>query len=83
MFLLGNVDRTALLQYIEEVKTEHGAFHRCTICGLSKPSKSKCWDHIENVHFPTSFEYHCELCPYISRTQNASRIHKNRYHKIK
>jgi len=55
--------RVMLASYIEKVVDDRGAQKfKCTICGSTKSQKPHVENHIENIHFPGSFQYTCKHC---------------------
>ena len=47
----------------------------CNLCNKPFPRKAHARDHVENVHFPETFWYTCDLCDFQLRSRVALRNH--------
>ena len=69
-----------LLQYVQ--RDQVMAKYYCGLClGFKNSSKSHVRDHVEQRHFPNTFDYTCELCSKLCSSKIALRDHKNYNHK--
>lgn len=75
----GAPDRKILLTYIK--KTEEGAFS-CTICGKINSQRGNSMNHVESVHFPDMFEYHCSYCGKKATNYNSLQVHVSTKHRV-
>jgi len=69
-----------LLQYV--LKDPELSKHYCGIClAFKNNSKSHVRDHVEQRHFPNTFDYTCDICGKLCSSKIALRDHKNYNHK--
>ena len=54
----------------------------CTICHKSFHDRSSAKKHVENIHFPGTYEHSCDICYQSFNTKNKLSLHKNRIHKV-
>ena len=76
-------DRDSLLKYINQSLVGAGASFQCTLCGKTKGQKNNIMNHVESIHFPGSFTYHCNICDKTVKTKSALNLHNARYHSKK
>ena len=79
----GITDRDSLLKYITQNSVGAGASFQCTLCGKTNGQKNNIMNHVESIHFPGSFTYHCNLCDKTVKTKSALNLHNARYHNKK
>lgn len=64
------------------VRSESGIkLFQCTVCGKESNDKSNLRKHVENIHFPGSFEYSCKHCSETCTTRNLLNIHISKMHR--
>lgn len=56
---------------------------QCTICGKTSGSKREARNHVESIHFPSSFVYNCEHCGREFNSLNTRNVHISRHHNRK
>jgi len=67
-------DQRLLYQYI--VKDDFQSnWHKCTLCGKSGKDRGNLRKHVENIHFPGTFNYSCKYCSENFSTRNSLNIH--------
>ena len=49
---------------------------QCKLCGKISMSKSKAFNHVENIHFPGYYEYECDQCGEKFGTKNKWAQHR-------
>ena len=76
-------DRNILLKYITKIVNKNGAedMWKCDICGKTGARKDNVHNHVENIHFPGTFEYKCQICSKEMPTKKALNNHIQRNHK--
>ncbi len=80
--LAGKNQQPLLETYIERVDQGGRPHYRCSICGKEFGQKPHCQNHVENLHFPDSFEYRCKFCLDASfNTRNKYYKHMSMFHK--
>jgi len=79
----GTNDRLSLMQYITQNSVGASASFQCTLCGKINGQKNNIMNHVESIHFPGSFTYHCQLCDKTVQTKSALNLHNARYHSKK
>ena len=57
--------------------------YQCYLCGKISNEKSNAWMHVENIHFPGSYEYECDLCGKKFDTKKKWYHHRIRVHSSK
>ena len=72
-------DRSILLKYVEKEVLEEGSLFKCTLCGKTGAQKNNVVNHVENIHFPGTFQYICPVChrPMITKKALDNHIHRN------
>ena len=72
-------DRSILLKYVERELLVEGSLFKCTLCGKSGAQKNNVVNHVENIHFPGTFQYICPVCnkPMITKKALDNHIHRN------
>ena len=50
-------------------------WHKCTMCGKSGKDRGNLRKHVENIHFPGTFNYHCKYSFENFSTRNSLNIH--------
>jgi len=53
---------------------------KCMLCGKTTQRKDALTNHIENIHFPGS--YQCHYCDQVFNSQNTRNVHIGRKHKL-
>ena len=61
------------------VNNESSKAYTCNICWKSFAAKGASELHIEGVHFPGTFEYHCNYCGAVLNTKKKFYHHTNKY----
>ena len=59
---------------------ENKGMFQCHLCGKISKDKRVAANHVENIHFPGSFEYQCDLCGEKFDTKNKWSMHRARVH---
>jgi len=54
--------------------------YKCVLCGKTTQRKDALTNHIENIHFPGS--YQCHYCGQVFNSQNTRNVHIGRKHKF-
>lgn len=64
------------------MKTEENGVvgYKCVLCGKTTQRKDALTNHIENIHFPGS--YQCHYCDQVFNSQNTRNVHIGRKHKF-
>eukprot|EP00092_Neocalanus_flemingeri_P013082 GFUD01014097.1.p1 GENE.GFUD01014097.1~~GFUD01014097.1.p1 ORF type:complete len:352 (-),score=72.11 GFUD01014097.1:39-1094(-) len=64
------------------LKTEENGVvgYKCVLCGKTTQRKDALTNHIENIHFPGS--YQCHYCDQVFNSQNTRNVHIGRKHKF-
>eukprot|EP00088_Acartia_fossae_P011024 TRINITY_DN15516_c0_g1_i1.p2 TRINITY_DN15516_c0_g1~~TRINITY_DN15516_c0_g1_i1.p2 ORF type:complete len:113 (+),score=39.35 TRINITY_DN15516_c0_g1_i1:2-340(+) len=70
-----------LKQYMVFVKKEN--MFQCTLCKKQVRLKFDVLSHMESVHFPDQFVYHCEFCGKEFSNRNKKKKHLQQWHKEK
>ena len=61
--LLAGESRQMLSNYIEQVVSEDGGRkYKCVLCTQIFHKKEHIENHVENIHFPGTFQYNCKYC---------------------
>ena len=77
-------DRNALQKYISKTVNPDGRpdeIFKCDICGKTSTRKDNLLNHVENIHFPGTFDYKCHICTLPMATRTALNNHIQRNHK--
>ena len=53
----------------------------CILCGKSSTDRGNMRKHVENIHFPGTFTYPCNVCNKVFNTRNNLNHHKSKYHR--
>ena len=56
---------------------------QCNLCGKISRFRNDSFQHVENIHFPGSYEHQCDQCDEKFDTKNKWRIHRSRVHSSK
>ena len=72
--LLLSGDHRLLYQYIVKDDFQPN-WHKCTMCGKSGKDRGNLRKHVENIHFPGTFNYQCKYCFENFSTRNSLNIH--------
>jgi len=54
--------------------------YKCMLCGKTTQRKDALTNHVENIHFPGS--YQCHYCDQVFNSQNTRNVHIGRKHKL-
>ena len=54
---------------------------KCEICGKIGTRKDNVLNHVENTHFPGTFDYRCRICTKSMTTKKSLENHVYRNHK--
>ena len=54
---------------------------RCSVCGKEFSDRSSARKHVENIHFPGSFNYSCKFCGETFTKKNMMYMHISKFHK--
>jgi len=79
---VGN-DRNVLLKYIKKIANNTGYGEdqfKCEICGKTGTRKDNVLNHVENTHFPGTFDYRCKVCTKTMPTKKSLENHVYRNH---
>ena len=82
--LLAGNDRNILLKYITRSINREGFGEdqfKCEICGKIGGRKDNVLNHVENTHFPGTFDYKCKVCTKRMPTKKSLENHMYRNHK--
>ena len=82
--LLAGNDRNILLKYIRRSSNREGFGEdqfKCEICGKIGARKDNLLNHVENTHFPGTFDYKCKVCTKPMPTKKSLENHMYRNHK--
>ena len=61
--LIAGESRQMLSNYIEQVVSEDGGRkYKCVLCTQIFHKKEHIENHVENIHFPGTFQYNCKYC---------------------
>eukprot|EP00092_Neocalanus_flemingeri_P052003 GFUD01060641.1.p1 GENE.GFUD01060641.1~~GFUD01060641.1.p1 ORF type:complete len:252 (-),score=70.82 GFUD01060641.1:18-773(-) len=65
---------------IKKIEEEGATYYTCSLCGKTTPRKDALKTHVENIHFPGSYQcYHCDQVFNSKITRN---VHVGRKHKF-
>ena len=53
---------------------------QCSLCGKISNQKKDAFSHVENIHFPGSYEYECHQCGEKFDTKHKVYLHRSRVH---
>ena len=67
-------DHRLLYQYIVRDDFQPN-WHKCTMCGKTSKDRGNLRKHVENIHFPGTFNYRCKYCFENFSTRNSLNIH--------
>ena len=56
---------------------------QCSLCGKISNRKERAFCHVENIHFPGSYEYECDQCGEKFDTKNKVYQHRSLVHNSK
>ena len=56
---------------------------QCNLCGKISRFRNDSFQHVENIHFPGSYEYQCDQCDEKFDTNDKWRKHRSRKHSSK
>ena len=56
---------------------------QCNLCGMISLKRSGSFEHVENIHFPGTYEYPCDQCDEKFDTNNKWRNDRSRVHSSK
>ena len=70
-------------EYVKKKLEGTQSVNYCTICGKSNSKRYNVLNHVESVHFPNMFEYPCEYCGHVFKSQNSYKVHLSTAHKNK
>jgi len=73
-------DPKSFYDYIEKDLSGPKA-HKCTICGKVGKDRGNLRKHVENIHFPGSFEYLCKFCGKSFNAKNNMYFHISTTHR--
>ena len=82
--LLAGNDRNILLKYVKKLVNREGFAEdqfKCEICGKIGSRKDNVLNHVENTHFPGTFDYKCKVCTKPMPTKKSLENHMYRNHK--
>ena len=54
--------------------------NKCVLCGKFSKDRSNMRKHVENIHFPNSYIYHCKYCAETFGTRNSLNLHISKQH---
>jgi len=77
----GNKDGPmSLYSYLAKEEVDGVTFHRCVLCGKSTRDRGNMRKHVENIHFPNSYQYNCKYCAAMFGTRNQLNMHISKLH---
>ncbi|XP_023339295.1 protein tramtrack, beta isoform isoform X21 [Eurytemora carolleeae] len=77
----GNKDGSqSLYGYLRKETVDGIVYHKCVLCGKSTRDRGNMRKHVENIHFPNSFQYPCKYCDETFGTRNQLNIHISKLH---
>ena len=53
---------------------------QCSLCGKISNQRQDAFGHVENIHFPGSYEYECDQCGEKFDTKHKVYLHRSRVH---
>merc|ERR1719341_2726685 len=62
---------------------ENAGKFQCNLCGKISRDRTNSFQHVENIHFPGSYEYQCDQCDEKFDTNDKWRKHRSRAHSSK
>ena len=69
-------NRDELEQYMIKVDKKF----QCSLCMFLTTRPSKLKNHLESVHFPGMFIYHCDECDKTFNGKNSLNVHRSTHH---
>jgi len=75
--------REFMQDYVKKRLEGNQTINFCTICGKSNSKRYNVLNHVESAHFPNMFEYPCEYCGHVFKSQNSYKVHLSTAHKNK
>ena len=70
----------SLYGYLRKETVDGIVYHKCVLCGKSTRDRGNMRKHVENIHFPNSFQYPCKYCEETFGTRNQLNIHISKLH---
>ena len=81
--LLLFLGRDFMQEYVKKRTEGNQTINYCTLCGKSNSKRYNVLNHVESAHFPNMFEYSCEYCGNVFKSQNSYKVHLSTTHKNK
>ena len=78
LFVAGH--REQLETCINKIEENGAIFYKCSLCGKTTPRKDALKTHVENIHFPGS--YQCHHCDQMFNSKITRNVHVGRKHKF-
>jgi len=75
--------RDFMQEYVKKRTEGNQTINYCTLCGKSNSKRYNVLNHVESAHFPNMFEYSCEYCGNVFKSQNSYKVHLSTTHKNK
>jgi len=75
--------REFMQDYVKKRMEGTQTINYCTICGKSNSKRYNVLNHVESAHFPNMFEYPCQYCGHVFKSQNSYKVHLSTSHKNK
>jgi len=72
--------REQLETCINKIEENGAIFYKCSLCGKTTPRKDALKTHVENIHFPGS--YQCHHCDQMFNSKITRNVHVGRKHKF-
>merc|ERR1712098_1015359 len=69
-----------LSECVTKVEENGVAVFKCVLCGKTSQRRDALTNHVENIHFPGS--YQCHYCEQVFNSQNTRNVHIGRKHKM-
>lgn len=72
------VDPDQLHQFVDR---HHQGLFYCTLCEKTAATRRDVRNHVESIHYPNAFVYHCQFCGKTLKTKKARDWHMSKNHK--
>ena len=74
-------DQISFYDYIEKDPESGPKAQKCKLCGKVGNDRGNLRKHVENIHFPGSFEYYCKYCGKSFNAKNNMYFHISKMHR--
>ena len=80
-YVLGDTRREVLDEYVLLENVDGRTGFKCKLCGKINTHRYHTLNHVESVHFPSSFNYECNICGKQYNSKNSLNVHVSTKHR--